>query len=84
MTSADLRAWQAQMGHTYDSAAKALGVSRATYARYLQSNEIPKYIGLACSALSANLTESGTATSAQMIDKINEINEINEIIDRLQ
>lgn len=57
MTSQDLRAWQTHMGHTYDSAAEALGVSRATYARYLQSSGIPRYIGLACAALSANLTE---------------------------
>ena len=57
MTSDDLRAWQAKIGYTYNSAADALGVSRATYARYLQSSNIPKYIGLACAALSENLNE---------------------------
>ena len=35
MTPDDLRAWQARMGYTYDTAAEALGVSRATYAEWL-------------------------------------------------
>lgn len=54
MTSDDLRAWQKQMNLTYDGAAAALGVSRATYARYIQ-NGAPYSIGLACAALVANL-----------------------------
>lgn len=35
MTPDDLRAWQAHMGYTYDTAAKALGVSRAAYADWI-------------------------------------------------
>ena len=57
MTSEDLKVWQAKMNYTYNSAAEALGVSRATYARYLQSDAIPAYIGLACAAIAVNLTE---------------------------
>ena len=54
MTSDDLRAWQKQMNLTYESAAAALSVSRATYARYIQ-NGAPLSIGLACAALAAGL-----------------------------
>ena len=55
MTTSDLREWQNQMGYTYNTAAAALGVSRATYARYLQ-NGAPLAIGLACAALAAGLS----------------------------
>ncbi|KAF3997530.1 helix-turn-helix transcriptional regulator [Glaciimonas immobilis] len=61
MTSDDLRAWQSAMQFTYDSAADALGVSRATYANYINDHtRIPKMLGLACAALCAKL-ESWTA-----------------------
>lgn len=53
MTPDDLRAWQARMGHTYDSAALALGVSRATYARWLAGKTVPRIVALACDALTA-------------------------------
>jgi transcriptional regulator with XRE-family HTH domain len=56
MTTFDLRAWQKQMNLTYDSAAAALGVSRATYANYINEHtRIPPAIGLACAALAAGL-----------------------------
>ena len=63
MTPADLRAWQAHMGLTYDTAAKALGVSRATYAEWLagKSRTTGKPVApsrlcaLACAALAAGL-----------------------------
>ena len=35
MTSDDLRAWQAHMSYTYDTAAEALGVNRSTYAGWV-------------------------------------------------
>lgn len=35
MTPTDLRAWQAHMGYTYDTAAAALGVSRSSYADWI-------------------------------------------------
>ncbi len=54
MTSENLAAWQKQMSYTYESAAKALGISRATYGRYLKDGA-PLYIGLACAALTARL-----------------------------
>ena len=56
MTTADLRAWQASMGYTYNTAAAALGVSRATYARWLAGpGDVPRTTALACSALAAGM-----------------------------
>jgi DNA-binding XRE family transcriptional regulator len=56
MTPAELRAWQANLGHTYDTAAAALGVSRATYARWLAGpGDVPHLTALACAALAAGL-----------------------------
>ena len=65
MTPADLRAWQAHMGLTYDTAAKALGVSRATYAEWLRGKSrttgkpitISRLVALACAALAAGVGE---------------------------
>ncbi len=65
MTPADLRAWQAHMGLTYDSAARALGVSRAAYADWIAGRSrttkkpiaLPPMLGLACAALAAGLGE---------------------------
>ena len=56
MTPADLRAWQCQMGYTYATAAAALGVSRATYARWLAGpGNVPHLTELACAALATGL-----------------------------
>lgn len=56
MTSADLRAWQAHMGYTYDTASKALGVARSTYATWISGErDIDKRTELACAAIAANL-----------------------------
>ena len=65
MTPTDLRAWQAQMGYTYDTAAAALGVSRGTYADWLAGTsrttgkpiKISRIVALACAALAAGLGE---------------------------
>ena len=54
MTAADLRAWQKQMQLTNARAAAALGVSVATYKRYLVLGA-PLAAGLACAALAARL-----------------------------
>ena len=64
-----LPAWQAHMGLTYDTAAKALGVSRSTYADWLagrsrttgQPIKISKLVALACAALAAGLGEWAAA-----------------------
>jgi len=46
------------MGLTYNTAAVALGVSRATYAAWLAgSARIPKMCGLACAAITAGIKE---------------------------
>ena len=63
MTPSDLRAWQAHMGLTYDTAAKALGVSRSTYAEWLAGKsrttgkpiKISRLVALACAALAAGI-----------------------------
>ena len=56
MTPQDLRAWQAHMGMTYDTAAQQLGVARSTYARWVAvDGHPPPLVGLACSALAAGL-----------------------------
>lgn len=65
MTSDDLRAWQAAMGYTYDTAAEALGVSRAAYADWVAGRSRTtgkpvapsRAVGLACAALAAGLGE---------------------------
>ncbi len=64
MTTDDLRAWQAHMGYTYDTAAKALGVSRSTYAEWVAGKsrttgkpiKISRLVALACAALAAGLS----------------------------
>lgn len=59
MTSSDLRAWQTQMGYqTQQHAAAALGVSWATYKRWLSAPEVPRLTALACAALAAGLDDS--------------------------
>ena len=65
MTADDLRAWHDAMGHTYDTGAKALGVSRGTYADWLAGRsrttgkpiQISRLVALACAALAAGLGE---------------------------
>jgi hypothetical protein len=65
MTPADLRAWQAHMGFTYDTAAAALGINRSTYADLLSGmshttgkpKAINRRTALACAALAARLGE---------------------------
>ena len=58
MTPADLRAWQARMGFTYETAAAALGISRSGFAKLLAGDHpIDKRTALACAALAAGLDE---------------------------
>ena len=69
MTPTDLRAWQAHMGYTYDTAAAALGVSRAAYADWIAGRsrttgkpiKISRLVALACAALAAGLGEWAAA-----------------------
>ena len=63
MTPSDLRVWQAQMGYTYNTAAQALGVSRAAYADWVAGRsrttgkpiKISRLVALACAALAAGI-----------------------------
>lgn len=58
MTPADLRAWQQAMSYSYTTAAEALGINRATYARLLSGEStIDRRTALACSAIAAGLSE---------------------------
>ena len=71
MTPDDLRAWQAHMGYTYDTAAQALGVSRGTYADWLAGRsrttgkpiKISRLVALVCAALAAGVEEWTPANS---------------------
>lgn len=56
MTPADLRAWQARMGYTYDTAAEALGISRSGFAKLLAgAHPIDKRTALACAAIASGI-----------------------------
>lgn len=65
MTPADLRAWQAKMGYTYDTAAEELDVSRSTYADWVAGRsrttgkpiQPSRLLALACAAIAAGLVE---------------------------
>ena len=58
MTCDNLRAWQAAMGFTYESAAEALGMSRSGYAKLVGGAvRIDRRTALACAAIAAGLTE---------------------------
>lgn len=50
-----LRQWQSRHSYTYETAAQALGMSRATYARYLKDPAPPRWLYLACIAIDAGL-----------------------------
>ena len=56
MTPDELRAWQAAMGYTYESAAEALGMSRSGYAKLVGGVvKIDLRTALACAAVAAGL-----------------------------
>lgn len=60
MTTNDLRAWQAHMGYTYDTAAAALGMSRSGYAKLvLGQSTIDLRTALACAAIVAGIQPYG-------------------------
>lgn len=60
MPAQSLQAWQDALGYTQQRAADALGVSLATYKRYLVG-ELPQLVALACAALQAGLQPVGKA-----------------------
>lgn len=56
MTCTDLRAWAKRLGYTYEQAAGALGVSRATWAAWVSGRtKIDRRTRLACVAIEAGL-----------------------------
>lgn len=74
MTPDDLRAWQAHMGYTYDTAAEALGISRSAYADLLAGvtratgkprDAIDRRTALACAAIAAGLGPWRAASPVQ-------------------
>lgn len=65
MTGAELIAWRRRMGLNKTQAAKLLGSNRVTLANYEGGRaEVPRYIALACAALSFGLPPIGTETPA--------------------
>lgn len=63
MTPDDLRAWLAAMDYSKYRAALELGVSQSTIANWLDgSSKISRTVALACAALSAGLSPSGSVT----------------------
>ncbi|HEY0200890.1 MAG TPA: helix-turn-helix transcriptional regulator [Burkholderiaceae bacterium] len=58
MTAEDLRAWQQRMGYTQQQAAAALGMSWATYKRWLVGDP-SRLIALACAAIEAGIAPLG-------------------------
>ena len=59
MTGKQLRTWRKRMKMAGTEAAAALGVSKRTYIRWeATEDELPRYVGLACSAISLNLPEA--------------------------
>ena len=59
MTNADFLAWHKRHCYTYETGAAALGLSRATYARYLKDHEPPQWLALACAAIEAGIKPLG-------------------------
>ena len=69
MTPTDLRAWQSDMRMSNTDAEKALGISRATYARHISPTGKPRRtVALACAALAAGL-QPWTAKIQKPIDE---------------
>ncbi|CAN7641103.1 hypothetical protein LJR129_004960 [Acidovorax sp. LjRoot129] len=59
--------WHLRHGHTYESGAKALGVSRATYASYLKDpDRVPRLVMLACAALDEGLEPAQAAAESAL------------------
>lgn len=69
MTPSDLRAWQAHMGLTYETAAAALQMSRSGYAKIVLGQAKINYrTGLACAALAKGLQPwSNPACNAKIV-----------------
>jgi transcriptional regulator with XRE-family HTH domain len=60
LAGATLAAWRERMGYSQRDACKALGCSRGAWTRWENSqHDVPKYIGLACSALALGMTAMG-------------------------
>jgi transcriptional regulator with XRE-family HTH domain len=58
MTPAQLKEWQLRHSYTYETAAAALGVSRATFAAWLNGRTaIPRVAELACLAITHKLNK---------------------------
>lgn len=60
----NLAEWQKENGFTYDTAAKALGVCRAAYARHLklerEGKPLPKMLVMACRFIDQEAEKKGS------------------------
>lgn len=62
-TGAALIAWRARMGFSQRDACEALGCSRGALGHWEQgTHKVPKYIGLACAALTFGAEPYGEGT----------------------
>lgn len=58
VTAEDLKAWRKRLGfRSQAKAAEAIGCSPRAYTNYEGGREIPKYIALACAAVSLGVTD---------------------------
>lgn len=58
MTTIQLEAWMDSLGLNKVNAAKEIGISRMTLDAYLKGRQIPRYIELACEAISLRWQKS--------------------------
>lgn len=67
----DVSVWHKRHNHTYVTAALALGVSRAAYAKYLRArfDQVPKPVLLACAALDEGLEPIDAPTQVLSAEK---------------
>lgn len=59
MTSEDLKQWRSRHQFSLDTASVKLGCSKTTLVAYERGQKIPRYIGLACAAISFGLSAIG-------------------------
>jgi transcriptional regulator with XRE-family HTH domain len=60
MTARDLKRWRSRLDLSMRKACEALGCSRSAYMRWESGEQgIPKYIGLACSAIELGIANGG-------------------------
>jgi transcriptional regulator with XRE-family HTH domain len=66
MTARELKRWRKRLELSMRKAAEAIGCSRTAYMRWESGEQdIPKYIGLACSAIELGIANGGAAIATE-------------------